>query len=399
MTGSYPTRRRAMSPEFSGAPGCRDEGAAPPVRVVHLIHSLTPGGAERVLVELAGAAPRAGLTLAVMPLVETVDDRYARLLREAAVPVLGLGLASRWDVRAFGRAIGRLRRWRPDVVHTHLKHADAVGAVAARRLGIPMVSTLHVIEDGNTPMLRFKRRVAALARTSTAARTITVSDAQRDWYLSAFPGASADRVVTIRNGVADPGRHSPAGWLRAELGVPAGAVLAATVGILRPGKGHDDLFHALRLLRAIPEVHVVVIGEGELRATWEHASADLNGRVHFIGFRDDVPALLDQCDMLVHPSHFDALPTAVIQALAAGLAVVATAVGGVPEIVGDAAGVLVPPRDPVALAEAIDAIAADPMSRMRAARAARSRFEALFDAAVWARGLRELYVEVCREAR
>lgn len=369
------------------------------VRVVHLIHSLEPGGAEAVLVDLARAAPAAGLELAVMPLVRPRDERYLAALRELDVPVLAVDLPSRWDVRAFPRSLSLLREWQPDVVHTHLKHADLVGAVTARRLRLPMVSTLHVIDDGAGAVAGFKRRLAATGRLTTAARTITVSEAQRRWYLDAFPGAHPDRVVTIHNGIVDPGRHSAAGRpesdaVRRCLGIPGEAVVVAQVGLLREGKGHRDLITALGLLSDIPDLRILIVGDGPMRRSLELAGVPVRERLQFTGYRDDVPALLEAADMVVQPSEFDALPTALIQALAAGLPIVATAVGGIPEIVTPDEGILVPPRNPVALARAIRALATDGERRAVLGGAARSRFARSFEASSWATRLHTLYVDV-----
>lgn len=372
-----------------------------PLRVLHVIHSLAPGGAEAVLIDLAAAAPTTNLTLAVMPLVQGADQRYLRALHALDVPVLSLDLPSRWDPRAFPRSLARLEAWRPHIVHTHMQHADIVGALAARRLQVPMVSTLHALHDEPGAIPRIKRWVAAAARLSTAARTISVSDAQRRWYLDAFPGADARHVVTIHNGVADPwaGPRDAAATaqLRRSLGVPATAVMVVQIGMLRPGKGHTDLLAAVRMLPAQPAVHVVIVGDGPLRTQVEAEAQDVAGTVRFTGFRHDVPAILDSCDIAVQPSEFDALPTALIQALAAGKPAVATAVGGIPEIVTADEGVLVPPRDPSALAAAIGALAADPQRRTRLGISARRRFERCFEARAWAAALQDLYAEIRAE--
>lgn len=377
------------------------------MRVAHLIHSLEPGGAEALLVDLARVAPDAGLQIAVMPLVRTVDDRYVRALRELDVPVFGLDLPNRWDPRAFRAALGTLRRWRPDIVHTHLKHADLIGAAASRSLGAPMVSTLHVIEDGRTPMLRMKRRLAATARLSTASRTITVSDAQRRWYLGAFPSAAPRRIITVHNGVTDPRtRDTPPrdrAEMRAELGFAPSDVVAVQVAVVRAGKGHACLLEAARRLPADSPVRIVVAGDGPLRAELEEQAArlELGDRVRFLGYRDDVPDLLGACDLVVHPSEFEALPTALLEAQAAGRPVVTTRVGGIPEIVtdepGEAVGMFVPVGDADALSEALAGLGADPQRRAALGEQARASFESRFDARVWARRLGSVYDDVTKE--
>lgn len=372
-------------------------GVLAPLRVAHLIHRLEFGGAEALLVELGRVAYDLDLRLLVVSLTRVRDRRYLRQLEAAGADVLSLELPTRWDPRAFARAVPALAAWRPAVIHTHLKHADLVGAVAARRLGVPMVSTLHLIEDAPTPVGRLKRRAAAAARRSTAVRTIAVSDELRRWYVRTFPADPA-RVVTVHNGVPRPPEQSPAARarVRAEVGVPQTAVLAVQVGLLRPGKGHADLLAALRTVPPEIGLYVVLAGDGPLRAELEAAARLLPRpeRVRFAGFRDDVPALVDAADLVVHPSHVDALPTALLQALAAGRPIVATRAGGIPEIVTPDVGVLVDPGDVPALSRALAELAGDPGRRAQLGAAATDRFMTHFDVYLWAQRLRRVYEEV-----
>ncbi len=371
------------------------------MRVCHLIHELGPGGAEHVLVDLARVAGEAGIEMRVLSLMPLGSHRYPQVLAGLGVRVDSLDLPSRWDPRGLRRAVRLLREDPPDLLHSHLKHADLVAAYASPRLGAPMVSTLHLVEDEVGVVARFKRDLGAWARRRRAARTIAVSDALRRWYLEAFGGEPAS-VVTIPNGIPAPD-PVPAGRraaLRAEFGVPDGCLLAATIALFRAGKGHDDLLAAAALLGDAP-VRFVLAGSGpeEARLRARVQAEGLAGRVVFAGFREDVAGLLAAADLVVHPSHADALPTALIHALATGVPAVATRVGGIPEIVGDDAGVLVPPGDPAALAAAVGSLAARPDLRRQMGEAARARFAANFEGTIWARRLKALYDEVRAEAR
>jgi glycosyltransferase involved in cell wall biosynthesis len=351
-------------------------------------------------VDLARVAPGAGIDMRVLSLMPLGSHRYPQLLHDLGVRVDALDLPSRWDPRGLWRAVRLLREDPPDLLHSHLKHADLVAAYAAPRLGVPLVSTLHLVEDEVGPVARLKRDLGARARRHRAARTIAVSDALRRWYLGAFRVNPAS-VVVIPNGIPAPapvsGERREA--LRAEFGVPDGCWLAATVAIFREGKGHDDLLTAAGLLDGLP-VRFVLAGSGpeEARLRARVAVEGLAGRVVFAGFREDVAGLLAAADLVVHPSHADALPTALIHALAAGVPAVATRVGGIPEIVGNDAGVLVPPANPAALAAAIRDLATDPERRRRMGEAARARFAAEFAGTTWARRLRALYDEVLAAA-
>ena len=259
-----------------------------------------------------------------------------------------------------------------------------------------MVSSLHLIEDAVSPVARAKRSLAAQARIRRARLTIAVSDSVRDWYLTTFRIDPAT-VRTVRNGISPPAPLDAAERerVRAELGGSAQTVLAAMVGIMRPGKGHGDVIEAARRLPGDSPVRFVLVGDGPLRPRLEEAAATLPpGRVVFTGFRHDVARVLSGCDLVVHPSWFDALPTALIAALAAGLPAVASSVGGIPEIITRDTGVLVPRRDVDAFAQAVTALAADRPLRARLGDRARQRFTAEFDAAVWAKRLAAIYTDV-----
>ncbi len=367
-----------------------------PRTVCHVIHSLQDGGAEHVLVDFATATAAHGLRTVVVALVGDTGTRHGCALKAAGAQVYSLHLPNRWDPRGPLRCRDVLRQVRPDIVHTHLKHADLAGGLAAHTLRIPTVSTLHVIEDAPTVVGRVKRGLAAAVR-SRARCTIAVSRAQRQWYLQTFsrhPG----HVVTMPNGVVAgaPITTAATSQLRGELGAGRDDVLAVMVSVLRPGKGHADLVRAAELLPETSRVRLAIVGDGESRAVVEGlvAKSPARDRLRLVGYRDDVPTLLQAADLVIHPTHADALPTALIHGLAAGVPVLATDVGGVPDIVTPDVGVLVPPREPEQLAEALERLARDPLMRARMGRAGRRRFESQFSAQVWADRLLALYVKV-----
>ncbi len=371
-------------------------GGDAPLAVWHLIHDLGPGGAEHVLVDLARIAPGAGLDLRVVSMMPLGDHPYPVRIREAGVPVHSLDLVSRWDPRGPARLRQLVAGGPPAVLHSHLKHADLLAGSVAVRSGIPHISTLHLVEDRVNGVGRLKRNLAARRRMRTASTTIAVSKAVRDWYLAEF-AEDPDRVVIVPNGIPSP---EPIGddarlQMRAQFGVESGEVLATVVALMRPGKGHDTLLDAARTLRDIP-IRFVLLGDGEERARLAARAAELglDHSVVFAGFREDVSAVLAASDLIVHPSLADALPTALIHAQAAGLAAVASDVGGIPEIVVEGTGLLVPSGDAAALAARVSALAGDRSLRNEMGAAARRHFERQFEGDVWAARLRDLYLAV-----
>jgi glycosyltransferase involved in cell wall biosynthesis len=364
------------------------------LRVCHVIHSLQAGGAEESLAAIGSAAGKAGIEIEVLSLLPNAANDTVERLSSAGVHVATLGLRTRWDVRALGGALAFLRERSPDVVHTHLKHADIVGSFAASRLGIPQVSTLHVVEDRPRGVARAKRYAGARVRQRGAAITIAVSDAQRDWYLSALRG-DPHRVVTVRNGVADPKPLTADlyGRLRETVGARPGELVATMAALMRPGKGHDDLLSLAEAVGPSAGVRFVLAGDGELRRELERraiAASQRSAPVVFAGFRNDVPQLLAASDLVVHPSHADALPTALIHALAAGKPTLAYAVGGVPEIVTPDAGILASVGDRVELSEGLRQLLASE-TRERLAAGARARYEVEFTLDAWMYRLRRTY--------
>jgi glycosyltransferase involved in cell wall biosynthesis len=359
---------------------------------------LGAGGAETVLVELAKAAPP-GLRLIVVGLSDArnddrIDNRVAAELRELGTTVYELR-AARYDPTAAFRLAKILRDERVDVVHTHLKHADIVGGLAAKLAGLPSVSTLHTIDIPTSKMHRLRVRTAVFARRSLSSTVIALSTAQLRWYHEYAGGHAA--VTMIPNGVMEPQPTRDPASIREEIGVPPDALLALCVSLMRPEKGHAELLEAVRLVSPDSPVVFALAGDGPLLVNIRsivQSDVLLRGRVRLLGFRSDVDDLVSACDFVVQPSLEDALPTALISALASGRPIVATNVGGIPDIVGPGCGILVDPRPSslsAAIAEMVDTIRSKPEAVQAIRRVARERYETRFSAETWVRGLREVY--------
>jgi glycosyltransferase involved in cell wall biosynthesis len=278
-------------------------------------------------------------------------------MRNSFDPVSTLGLA-----RAF-------RRHRVDVINTHSGRDTLLAGIAARL--IPnrprIVRTRHLILP-----ITSKATYSLLPD-----HVVCVSQAVQNYLASA--GVPNSMMSTIPTGV-DTARFDPAATeatLRDELQLPADAPLIGTVAILRMKKGYLDLIAAIpRVLAAVPDAHFVFAGDGPQRQNIEHAlaTAGLNERVHLLGLRRDIPQVLKSLDLFVLPTHQEALGTSYIEAQAMGVPVIGTRVGGVPDtMIEGKTGLLVPPHDPPALADAIIALASDPERRRAMGEAGRRR--------------------------
>jgi glycosyltransferase involved in cell wall biosynthesis len=365
------------------------------VQIAHLVPTLHPGGTEIGLVDLAGAAREAGLELEVIALAATSETSQVSALQRLGVPVTELGLA-RWDPRAAPRTAALLRERRVRLLHTHLPAADVVGSAAAARLRIPVVSTLHRIHDQPADRGdRLKRSAKIVARQRFTARTIAISQVQREWYRGL--GAGSD-VVIIPNGVADPGPADPdvRADRRSALEVGPREVLAVMIAPMRRDQGHELLLDALEALPDGLPLAVALAGDGPLRPWLESrvdTSPELVDRVRFVHRHREPTSLLAAADLVLHTGRAGAAPTTLLRAMAAGLPIVATRVGNVPEIVTAATGVLVP-LGAQPIADAIVALTEDGARRERLGTAARARFLAEYEAVGWARRLRAVYEDL-----
>jgi glycosyltransferase involved in cell wall biosynthesis len=366
------------------------------VRIAHLVPTLHPDGPEIGLVDLAQAAPHAGMDLVVIALASTSDTTQVSALRRLGVPVDELGLAP-WDPRAVPRLSRVLRDRGVTLVHTHLPPADVVGAAAALRCRLPVVSTLHRVENHPADRVdRLKRTARILARQRFMSRTIAISQVQREWYRR-LSGSDANLVV-VPNGVTDPGPADPAARQRrrAALEVGSDGVLALSTAPMRRSHGHELLLDAIELLPDGNPLVVALAGDGPLRPWLESrvsASDELDERVRFVHRHDDPAGLLAASDVMLHTGRYGAAPTALLRAMAAGVPVVATRVGGVPEIVTPGTGILVP-LSAGPIADALVTLAADDTRRHRMGAAAQARFHAEFEAVGWARRLSAVYESV-----
>jgi glycosyltransferase involved in cell wall biosynthesis len=366
-----------------------------PIRIHVLIDTLGVGGAEVLLGDLAAAAPLAGLELSVGYLKDVGAGHAADRLRAVGVEPRCVAIPPRLGLGAFRRVRRHLGQVRPDLVHTHLGSADLLGGPAARSLGLPTVATIHSHVPPSTGRDRAKARMMTAARRTCAARVIAVSECARAAYVGA--GAAPDRVVVVHNGILGRAEPGAGARVRRELGLGERDLVVAMVSSLRPEKGHDVALETVRaLLGRFSSLRLVVAGDGPLRPSLERAAATLGDRVVLAGYRSDVMAVLDAADVLVQPSRADAFPTAILEAMAASVPVVATDVGGIGELVCDGVtGTLVADAPSAsAFTDALGALLEDAARRRRLGSAGRERFEQEFTADRWVQRLREVYVEV-----
>lgn len=340
-----------------------------------LAKGLGPGGAERLLVSTARLADHDRFAFDAAFVVPW-KDHLVPDLEAAGVTVRRLGTGRRGGVRWVGRLARLVRSGDYDVVHAHSPLPAVVARLAARTMKARprLVSTEHNL----WPRFAVPTRAANRATFGLDDLHLAVSNA----VLDALPARLARSTEVLVQGVdldAVRGARSARSEVRAELGAGPDDVVVGTVANLRASKAYPDLLQAARLvIDASPSVRFAAVGQGPLEAEVRrrHAELGLGDRFRLLGFRDDPWRVLAACDVFTLSSVHEGLPIALLEAMALGLPVVATAVGGIPEVVTDGVeGVLVPPRRPELLAAALLDVAGDADRRAAMARASAVRSE------------------------
>lgn len=342
--------------------------------VLMVVDSLQMGGAERHAADLAIALHRRGVAVVVAC---SAGGFLAGAIERAGIEVCVLGS------RQVKRRLGLLLAWRlrrlihhrhVRLVHAHMYAGGAAGALALVGSGLPLVRTEHSEASWRG---RWATLVGRLAYRRTA-HIIAVSAPIRQ-RLVERDGVPAERVTVIPCAMPQDCPRQPSPALPETLG---GRPLVGVVARLQPEKGVDVLLRAAsRIVDRRPECTLVVMGDGPLRAMLEAQAARLGlaGHVHFLGFRPDVPALLPLLEVLVVPSLSEGAPLVVLEAMAAGVPVVASATGGIPDqIRHEEDGLLVPPGDDAALAAAVLCLLEDPALARRYGEAGRRKVEQEF---------------------
>lgn len=356
------------------------------IRVARVIARLNIGGpAIHTILLTAGLNPARFESLLVTGVEaehegNMLDLAAAKGVQPLVIPDLGREISLWRDLRTLGMLYHLFRRWRPAIVHTHTAKAGTVGRLAARWAGVPIVIHTfhgHVFHGyfGPWKTRAFIYIERALARWSD--RIVTVSEGQRA-ELAAYGIAPPDKIAVIPLGFElDEFLHCEArrGQLRAELGLAADTPLVGVVARLTAVKNHHLFLEAARLVaQEEPITRFLMVGDGELRAELENRARALGlaERVLFLGWRSDMPRIYADLDVVALTSHNEGTPVSLIESMAAGVPVVSTAVGGVPDIVADGAcGYLVPPGDAVALARGILTLLKDRESAQAMGRAGR----------------------------
>jgi len=362
--------------------------------VLQLIETGGPGGAERVVVNLAASLAR---DLDWRPTVGLLKEGWLKNeLARRRIETHLLRLRRPLDPALLLALSRHLRRARVHIVHAHEFTMNVYGAAAGAMAGVPVIATVH----GRGYYAAARRRVLALRLAVRLGATLVAVSTDIQTFLAG--GLGLGPVKLIPNGIdLERAASGDRARGRAALGLSPEVPVVGTVGNLYPVKGHSVLLAAAAGLDR--RVHIVIAGRGGEEAALRRQAAELGlgERLHLLGYREDVPDLLAAFDIYALPSFSEGQSLALIEAMAAGLPLAATAVGGNPEVMGEttlatgrlATGFLVPPGDKEALSRTLALLLADRPAALELGAAARARARAEFSLEVMLGRYRALYAE------
>lgn len=365
------------------------------MRIAHLIDSLHWGGAQKLLILFAEAASARGLDFTIISLrPNTKNSPYPAQLKAMGVRVIELSIDRLYSPGAVPSLVRLFRREKFDVVQTHLQHANILGALAGAVAGVPVIATLHSTKAHVQGFFHSPRQwVDRFLLRHVVKRVVAVGYSVSQAHQSRLSGRKIDIIPNAIGEIPALASADRERLRRKLLGSDDG-VLILTVGRLTIDKGYHDLIAAFsRIAHQHPQARLVIVGDGELRADLDKAAADsgLQNRISLLGPRTDVPDLLAASDMYVSSSHREGLSLALMEAMAAGLPIVATRVGDTEYLLRDGIGVMVEPHDVPSIAREMSALLDAPSEMLKMGKSAHDFITAHYAPKPWLERLLELY--------
>jgi glycosyltransferase involved in cell wall biosynthesis len=362
------------------------------VKVVQIVPMLSPGGAERVAVHIARGLNRLRYEPLVISFAGRVGCDLDHMLEDAGIEARYLGKHPGFDFRVYGRLDSVLKEYKPDVIHTHLHVLRYALPSMLLMKRVAMVHTVHNLAEREIePRARLIQRYALTHGVKPVAVAEEVAASLASLY-----GIHRCRVISNcipTDLYANP--LTPRKEWRAKEGFKDSDVLFVCVARFAPQKNHALLLKSFAQGPASdPRAHLVLVGEGDLRADLEEQSRKLNlaGKVHFLGLRSDIPDVLGAMDVFVLSSDYEGNPLSVLEAMASGLPVVSTGAGGVPNLFeAGKEGFLVAPGDLHGLAKSMNSLLKYEAARQSMGAAAASRARKNYDVENMIRAYEEVY--------
>lgn len=382
-----------------------------PIKVVHVINTLQIGGAENCVRLLVSHLDRRRFS----PIVVAVQGSgpYEKELSQEGITVKVMNRPRRsiilwpvfvWDVLITGWQLYHfLKKEKPLILQTHLPVSEYFGLLIGRWAGIPhLIYTFHssnFLPKRSRKSLRFwARKKLTQILSGRVQRVVAVSKAIAEKVRENLPAPTV-AVQIIPNGieVARFQNVIPQGTLKKELGMDPGDPLITSIGSLSPVKNQIMLLSAAaRMIRIYPKMRLILVGEGPLKKSLLDFRERLGlvPYVHFLGLRKDIPEILSETDIFVSTSRWEGLPLSILEAMAAGKPIVATAVPGVLEVLEENTGILIPLDDIDELTRALQTLIENPTGRLELGQKGRERVKAYYALEAYVHQWEALYEEL-----
>lgn len=370
------------------------------LRILWLIDSLGPGGAESLMPALLEHLLACGVHSRVCVLQTRLGNPIAAELMKRRIAVDLVQVDNLHSMAHILNLFRYIRKNKPDIIHTQLETSDILGNIIARVLGIPSVCTLHtLIAPSNKRTSRLRKLIHRISLQLFCNKVIAVSNITRRHFIQL--GMKPEKLITLYNGIDISkfnSTHSLTTQRKSLFNLNHDDIVLITVAVLREPKGIQYMIHALpSLLNKFSNAYYIIVGDGEYRQSLEELAQTMGlaDRVRFLGYQENIPSLLSASDLFVFPTLNDALPTVLLEAMAAGLPVVATNVGGVPEIiVHEKNGLIMPPANISSLVHACDRLLSDRELANQMKEAGRETVTKRFNIHLQVANLRDLYFQL-----
>lgn len=362
------------------------------MQILEVIDGLTVGGAEKMVLTLSRLFVGRQIPVSVVSFDPDWDASYAIELRQLGVPVHHF-TGKLFNLCRIEQLVRLICESRAEVVHTYLSYANIVGTIAAKIAGVPVITSLRSIsmEPYHPVRARIETWLMHYASNIVMANGYSVAQAHQ-------PRLGDKQIQVIQNaiGVIPLPSQDEKNAIRKELTGNPERPFVISVGRLSPPKGYDTLIEAFSQVRLnYPEAALVIVGDGELRSFLEETIArfNLQDSVYLIGERSDIMRILPAADIYVSSSHWEGMSVAVLEAMAAGLPVIATHVGDAQWVLAEQTGILIEPRIPQEISHAIMKLLDNKPLRLQYGQMARKRIETEYNLDRWCDRMLELYAK------
>ena len=366
------------------------------MRLAIVVDSLRVGGAQKLISTFAANASAYGITPVIVRLREDSASVVLDPIREAGVEVVTMQAGSLFNQRRLKRLTDFFKLEKIDLIQTHLYYSNILGSIAANQTGVPVIATLHSVATPAGWKNNILQLIEDYCLNQYATRILAVGNMVAQAHVRRYKDRKLDVII---NGIPklQPVQNQERDRLRHEITGNGSKQIIVTVGRFSRAKGYEDLIQAFKLLhKKDVQPVLLMVGAGTMVDTIKEQieSNRLSHSVILAGERNDVPQLLASSDVFASSSHREGLPLAVLEAMMAGLPVVATSVGDIPNVVTSDTGVIVPPHQPAKLAAALEDLLKHPEKRKAMGKAAQVRAWNEYSVDAWMKKHVALYEDV-----